>query len=225
LYHYAGNNPIKYIDPDGRIFDWKRYEEGDDYHFECGYSDLITFTPIFKFEIKDYQTFKSDKNNSYSYYCSGNKDEIEIFNGNLYENVTITGTLKRFNVNLDGTNYDVFSFEGVLTKRFLFSKSNQPLKFIFACADPKNDNYSIYEGCFYRNNFIDILKEVSDSVLLFQSFKVLSFIPGINPITGSITDFVIEELTSKYIDYVNKLLNLESDTLTYKYLKEIVNQE
>jgi len=212
VYHYAGNNPVKYTDPDGKIT-WNRAEDGDIHYNSLYNPDLRNCYAVFSINTEHYRaTRETNTIKNHSYSLSGTKDIIEIRQGGIEAQTITTVTLKRFNINLDGKNYDVFKMEGESNIRLLFISNTKHLKSSFFANDPLGDDKSIYNGFYNLNNFIDFLKGEDANKLAFAaiSFGLAFFL---NPVEANFTDGLFNHLSSKAEGQVPTTSGIDKDTL------------
>ncbi|WP_252508064.1 RHS repeat domain-containing protein [Treponema denticola] len=212
VYHYAGNNPIKYTDPDGKIT-WNRAEDGDIHYNSLYNPDLRNCYAVFSINTEHYRaTRETNTIKNHSYSLSGTKDIIEIRQGGIEAQTITTVTLKRFNINLDGKNYDVFKMEGESNIRLLFISNTKHLKSSFFANDPLGDDKSIYNGFYNLNNFIDFLKGEDTNKLAFAAINFgLSFF--LKPVEANFTDGLFNHLSSKAEGQVPTTSGIDKDTL------------
>lgn len=212
VYHYAGNNPVKYTDPDGKIT-WNRAEDRDIHYNSLYNPDLRNCYAVFSINTEHYRaTRETNTIKNHSYSLSGTKDIIEIRQGGIEAQTITTVTLKRFNINLDGKNYDVFKMEGESNIRLLFISNTKHLKSSFFANDPLGDDKSIYNGFYNLNNFIDFLKGEDANKLAFAaiSFGLAFFL---NPVEANFTDGLFNHLSSKAEGQVPTTSGIDKDTL------------
>ena len=220
VYHYAGYsqrsfelyNPVKYVDPEGKIT-WNRAEDGDIHYNSLYNPDLRNCYAVFSINTEHYRaTRETNTIKHHSYSLSGTKDIIEIRQGGIEVQTITTVTLKRFNINLDGKNYDVFKMEGESNIRLLFISNTKHLKSSFFANDPLGDDKSIYNGFYNLNNFIDFLKGEDTNKLAFAaiSFGLAFFL---NPVEANFTDGLFNHLSSKAEGQVPTTSGIDKDTL------------
>ena len=225
MYHYAGNNPVKYTDPDGR-FSWNRASEGDYQYNSLFDPNLVNCSAVFSTDIKHYRTSETGNINGYSYKLSGTKDEISLKQGGLGLQTSTNVTLTRFNINIDEKTYDVFFMKGDSSTRLLFLTDTKTFESMFITEDASNDNGSIYKGFFNRDN---IVKFLGKQDALNAAFASISFglTSGLDPLGGNFTEALLDNLSSALGEDipVSNEIDKHLQNLIYKIVVEYKKNE
>ena len=130
-------------------------------------------------------------------------------------------TVKRFNIKLDGKNYDVFTIKGESKTRLLFVTDTKALNSSFIATDPNNDDGSIYNVFFNRDNFVDFLGK-DDA--MGAAFSVLSFglTSGMNPLGANFTEGLLDHLSSKTGGQVPSTSGIDKQTAICTTMQGII---
>ena len=115
LYHYAGNNPVRYIDPDGKS---SSYEEFFDIMEEDFYNEIVTGTKIVASDFQGQALNFIDN----------------IKNGNYSKQLKFSGEFN-FGLLSGSISWDPLNAEMPITHKLLIGDADELYKFFINCTD------------------------------------------------------------------------------------------
>ncbi|MBR4790144.1 MAG: hypothetical protein IK024_04540 [Treponema sp.] len=187
---------------------------------------LVNSSAVFSEDVEHYRTKASGswtetdvngKTTKHTWSLSGTKDVIDIRAGGVAAQSITKVKLERYNITLDGKNYDVLYMSGKSTSRMLFATDPTDIQVFIALPDnsktDKENSNSIYTGFFYRNNVIDFLKQEDAKRLSIMgiTFGFSALLP--DPISSNIADGLMDFLGSKISGQPPKSTVTDEETL------------
>ncbi len=209
---------MKYIDPDGR-HTWTKAESECDVHYNSLFDPALrNCSAAFYTDIEHYRLVRhSGTIDNHIYSISGTKDIIDIRQGDILLQSKTQVVLKRFNVELDGQSYDVFTMKGTSNTRLLFVTDSQVIDSVLISNDFNKDDLSIYNGFFNRDNIVDYIGK-NDAMNLAIATGTFGLTFKMDPILGNFTEGLINYLASMNGGNIPQTIGID------KQIQDLINQ-